>query len=43
MRLVRDIGKIIMSSVGVDETLAETMNGFICEFCSFEDPNGMVF
>lgn len=34
---------IIRNSVGVDETEAESMNGFICEFCSFEDPEGEVF
>ena len=26
------------SCVGVDESEAESMNGFICEFCSFENP-----
>ena len=34
---------IIRNSVGVDESEAESMNGFICEFCSFENPEGEVF
>ena len=27
-------------SVGIDEEEAKRMDSFICEFCSFEDPNG---
>lgn len=29
-----------MNSVGVDESKSDSMTNWICEFCTFEDPNG---
>ena len=38
--MVTRTASVLMHSIGIPEEEADRATGFICEFCSFEDPKG---
>lgn len=38
--MVTRTASVLMRSIGIPEEEADHATGFICEFCSFEDPKG---
>ena len=38
--MVTRTASVLMHSIGIPEEEADHATGFICEFCSFEDPKG---